>query len=262
MSTPSIPFPGSIISSGSKDKASVLAIQHRLNQVGCGPVAETGVFGVETFDAVELFQARSVDKFGVPLKVDAQVGPMSWGALFGIPVVTSPPVAASPLLAETLEVAAKEIGTLESPLGSNRGPRVDQYLRTVGIDPTTGSFPWCAAFLYFCFQTAADSLKIPNPVIKTAGVLDHWNRAGQKGIPRISNIDVVATPSLVQPGLIFVITTGNGNGHTGIVEKVDGVQLTTIEGNTNLNGSREGIGVFRHTMRRISQINKGFIDYR
>jgi len=257
-----MPFPGSVISTGSTDKVSILAIQRRLNQLGCGPVAEDGVFNIATFDAVELFQARSVDKFGVPLKVDAQVGPMTWGALFGEPAVAPPPAAASPLIAQTLADAVKEIGTLESPLGSNRGPRVDRYLRSVGIDPTQGSFPWCASFLYFCFQSAADSLKVANPVIKTAGVLDHWNRAGREGIPRLSNIDATATPSLVQPGLIFVITTGNGNGHTGIVEKVDGVQLTTIEGNTNLDGSREGIGVFRHTMRRISQINKGFIDYR
>jgi len=40
------------------------------------------------------------------------------------------------------------------------------------------------------------------------------------------------------------------------------VQMATIEGNTNLTGSREGIGVFRHSMRRIGQINKGYIDYR
>src|SRR5215471_9954170 len=28
-------------------------------------------------------QTRNVDKFGVPLKADSQVGPMTWGALFG-----------------------------------------------------------------------------------------------------------------------------------------------------------------------------------
>ena len=261
MATPNIPFPGSVILSGSTDKTSVLAIQHRLNQLGCGPVAEDGIFGIETSDAVELFQVRSVDKFGVPLKVDGQVGPMTWGALFGNPVA-SRSAATSPLTTQALVIAATEIGTEENPLGSNRGPRVDQYLRSVGIDPTRGSFPWCAAFAYFCFQSAADFLKTPNPVIKTAGVLDHWNQAGQKGIPRLSSIDVTANPSLVQPGMLFIISTGSGNGHTGIVEKIDGVQLTTIEGNTNLDGSREGIGVFRHTMRRISQINKGFIDYR
>jgi hypothetical protein len=251
-----------VIGTGSTDQTAIRAIQTRLNQLGCGPVEVDGVFGVDTAEAVELFQARSVDKFGVPLKQDGQVGPMSWAALFGeqtVPVVTRAP---SALLAKVLEFASSEIGTMENPIGSNRGPRVDQYLRSVGLDPTEGSFPWCAAFVYFCFQNCAESLGVTKPVIKTAGVLDHWNRAGAASIPRLSAVDAAAKPSLVQPGMIFILTTGSGNGHTGLVEAVDGMQLTTIEGNTNLTGSREGIGVFRHTMRRISQINRGFIDYR
>ena len=259
---PSIPFPGSVIAAGSTDKAAVLAIQRRLNLLGCGPVSEDGVFGIETTDGTELFQARSVDKFGAPLKVDGQVGPMTWGALFSEQAVPAVSTAPSALLKQVLTFAANEIGALESPLGSNRGPRVDLYLRASGLDPTQGSFPWCAAFVYFCFQNAAKDLGVPNPVVKTAGVLDHWNRAGRNGIPRVSTADATANPSLVQPGMIFILTTGNGNGHTGLVEAVDGVQLATIEGNTNQTGSREGIGVFRHSMRRIALINKGYIDYR
>jgi len=54
---------------------------------------------------------------------------------------------------------------------------------------------------------------------------------------------------------------GGGLGHTGIVEKVNGGFLTTIEGNTNDGGSREGIGVFRRTGRKIKDINKGFLQY-
>jgi hypothetical protein len=37
--------------------------------------------------------------------------------------------------------------------------------------------------------------------------------------------------------------------------------LITIEGNTNLPGDREGIGVFCRTGRKISEISKGFISY-
>ena len=42
---------------------------------------------------------------------------------------------------------------------------------------------------------------------------------------------------------------------------VDGGRLTTIEGNTNDGGSREGVGVFRRSERKIASINKGFLDY-
>ncbi|HWY19912.1 MAG TPA: peptidoglycan-binding domain-containing protein [Candidatus Acidoferrum sp.] len=259
-STISTPFPGTVLVAGSRGLA-VLAVQQRLNQVGCGPIQEDGVFGVETLDAIELFQARSADTSGAPLKADGAVGPMTWGALFGADSTPVNATAPSPLLTRTLQVASGEVGVLESPLGSNRGPRVDQYLTAVGLDPASGSYAWCAAFVYFCFQQAANALSVSNPAIKDAGVLDLWNRAGSQGVRRIAAAEASAMPSLVQPGCLFVIGTGSGHGHTGIVEQVAGVRLTTIEGNTNLNGSREGIGVFRRTGRTIATINLGFIQY-
>jgi hypothetical protein len=248
-----------IIAPGDPDRSSVLAIQKRLNQLGCGPVSEDGDFGPETFDAVELFQARSVDHHGDPLVVDGRVGPMTWAALFGpIPVVKS---AENFLQARALQTAASQIGVMEQPPGSNRGPQVDIYLRSVGIDPAGGSYAWCAAFVYWCFRDAAQALGLPNPAIRSAGVLDCWNRAGAVGVHRISFAEANSTPALVKPGMVFVMSMGSGNGHTGFVEEVDGVVLTTIEGNTNQGGSREGIGVFRRKGRRLSSINRGFIDY-
>jgi hypothetical protein len=61
--------------------------------------------------------------------------------------------------------------------------------------------------------------------------------------------------------MVFVLRTGGDTGHMGLIEKVQGSLLTTIEGNTNLNGSREGIGVFRRSGRTITSINLGFLDY-
>ncbi len=60
--------------------------------------------------------------------------------------------------------------------------------------------------------------------------------------------------------MIFVIDHGSGLGHTGLVEKVGGGLLTTIEGNTDASRTREGGGIYRLT-RKIVEINKGFIDY-
>jgi hypothetical protein len=45
-------------------------------------------------------------------------------------------------------------------------------------------------------------------------------------------------------GSIFIIDFGKGLGHTGFVVSVVGDVIHTIEGNTNDDGSREGIGVF------------------
>ena len=53
-----LPFPGRVITVGDEDSATVLAIQHRLAQLGCGPIEEDGDFGPKTKAAVQLFQAR------------------------------------------------------------------------------------------------------------------------------------------------------------------------------------------------------------
>ena len=60
---------------------------------------------------------------------------------------------------------------------------------------------------------------------------------------------------------MFVVDTGGGHGHMGLVAEVLGGKLITIEGNTNDGGSREGVGVFRRESRKIAEINKGFVDY-
>lgn len=259
MSTPS--YPGRIIQLGEPDQQVVSAVQQRLAERGCGPLEATGVFDARTRAAVRLFQARFPDRTGVPLVVDGKVGSITWESLFGDGSIPSAATAADALLAKTLEVAAGEVGVLEEPPGSNRGLRVDEYLRSVGLDPTQGSFAWCAAFVYWCFGQAARNLGRDNPLIRTGGVLDHWRRAEPAGIPRLSAADAAADPGRIQPGMIFVLDAGGGAGHTGLVESVQGGRLVTVEGNTNDDGSREGIGVFRRSGRKIVSINRGFIAY-
>jgi hypothetical protein len=255
-------FPGRVVQPGDADADVVRAIQRRLNETGCGPVAEDGVFAAQTTAAVKLFQARFPDVDGQPLRIDGLVGAVTWAALFGRGSVPTVDTAADPLLAAALAVAALEVGTMEEPPGSNRGPEVDAYLRSVGLDPTQGSFPWCAAFVHFCFAKAAKQLGRKNPLARTAGVLDHWERA-QRTATTITAAKAHLHEELVQPGHIFIIDTGNpgGDGHTGIVAEIAAGKLVTIEGNTNDGGSREGVGVFRRESRRVRDVNVGFIDY-
>jgi putative peptidoglycan binding protein/CHAP domain-containing protein len=241
----------------------VKAIQHRLNEVGCGPIEETGIFDRETTKrSVKLFQARFRDASGVALVMDGEVGPLTWSAMFGtssVPSSSSPP---SLLVKAAIEFATTQVGVRESPLGSNRGREIDQYLRAVGLNPVGNSFAWCVAFTHFCYLKAAESLGRENPHIKTAGVLDHWKRAGRKpGVVRIAKVQAVADPGLVKPGSLFIIDVGGGFGHSGMVIKTANGRLVTIEGNTNDDGSRNGIGVFRREARKINEINTGFIDY-
>lgn len=146
---------------------------------------------------------------------------------------------------KAIEIAVGQIGTKEDPIGSNKGPQVDQYLKSVGLD---GGYSWCMAFVYWCFNEAAKTAAPigATPLYQTAGVLDAW-------IHRTKNQE--HTP---QAGDIFIMDLGHGNGHTGIVEKIntDGT-LGTIEGNTNDNGSREGYEV----IRRVRKNTKPIIGY-
>ena len=266
------PYPGHFIRRDSGDLASVRLIQGRLRALGFtepkpggkpGPLSVDGEFGDDTFNAVALFQTRHTDLDGDPLEVDGEVGSNTWGALFGrATVAASLAVAENEVLARVLEVAAGEVGVLEDPPGSNRGERVEQYQRGVGVDPGE---PWCVAFVFFCFATAAQALGVDNPMVtkrtKTGSVVELWNLARANGVNTITHDEALDDPSRVQPGMVFIISTGGGHGHTGLVTRVAGGKLETIEGNTNDGGSREGIGVFRRTGRTVNGINRGFINF-
>src|SRR5262249_17302173 len=205
---------------------------------------------------------RNVDSKGNPLRQDGRVGPLTWAALFGHDTVPSAKGPASPLLAGALREADSQEGVREQPKDSNSGPEVDQYLRRVGVplDLPAKSKSWCAAFVYWSFDEAARALGRQNPVVRTAGCLDHCNRAVGAGATRLLASKAANDPGLVGAGMIFVIDHGEGRGHTGLVESADAGLLHTIEGNTDASLTREGGGVYRLT-RKLGDINKGFIDY-
>jgi hypothetical protein len=131
---------------------------------------------------------------------------------------------------KTIEVAITQLGVEEIPKGSNAGPEVEIYLKSVGLGK---GYSWCMAFVYWCVQQSSIKTSIKNPLKKTGGVLVQYN----------SSVALVTqTP---QPGDIFIMDLGKGLGHTGIVEKVEKDLIHTIEGNTNDEGSREGYKVCR-----------------
>jgi hypothetical protein len=258
-------FPGRVMRRGERDAGIVRTLQSALAQAGYGPFND-GVFDAAMAAAVRRFQAQHVDVSGRALLIDGEVGSFTWAALFPQPIPT-PSSAPSTLMLQTLAIAGSQVGQMEVPLLSNRGPQVDEYLRAVGIDPehsSTDGRNWCMAFVYWSFQTASRTLGGTCPLPKSAGCLDHWNRAARvPGARRIPRAAAYADASLVKPGLVFILDLGAGHGHTGIVERpMEGGRLVTIEGNTNNDGSRTGVGVFRLQRRKLSDRSlKGFIDY-
>jgi cell wall-associated NlpC family hydrolase len=246
-------YPNRIIRKGESDAAIIIAIQKQLVANGIGSFQFIGKYGPKTFAAVKLFQSTHTDQLGNPLIIDGEVGALTWAALFGkstVPTIT----AFGDLAVEVLKVARSQVGIMEVPAGSNSGREVNEYLQSVNCGP--GNF-WCAAFIYWCFQKATVNLGRQNPLVKTAGCLDHWRRTqGAKVLSR----QAVDNPSSISPGAVFIIDHGQGFGHTGLVAKVEGGMIHTIEGNSNPGGGRNGLGVF-NIVRKINMINKGFIVY-
>lgn len=136
---------------------------------------------------------------------------------------------------KTIEIAKTQIGIREQ--SENWGKQIELYLRTVGIDYPA---PWCAAYTYWCVQEASDALGLSNRVVRSAycPTISSWAS---------SNKILYTTPAVGD----FFLVYGTRARHIGFVTKTltDGVK--TIEGNTNLNGSPEGIGVFE----RVRPIN-------
>ncbi len=257
-------YPGRIIKAGEQDAAIVRALKEQLNRVlvlapGDRLNPQDPNFGPRMKQLIKLFQARNVDNQGRPLKQDGEIGSLTWEALFGPATVPASAAPAEGLLEQVLAVAAGEEAkqVREVPRNSNRGPEVDAYLRSAGVSP---GLSWCCAFVYWCFKEAAASLGRPNPMVRTAGCLDHWNRAPGNGARRVLAPQAVRNPELVRAGMVFIMDHGGGLGHTGLVERVDGGLITTIEGNTDASRTREGGGVYRLN-RKLVEINKGFIDY-
>jgi len=252
-------YPGRYITHRESDVSIQNAVRARLREKmpDLHDLPQTGRIDKAVRSAIKMFQSRNVDGAGRPLKDDGIIGPLTWAALFGDDYATdwiTHKISSSAVLTAYREA---ERGVREDPRNSNRGDRVEDYLASVGLP---GGYSWCQAFVYWCFEQAAHSTGADNPVPRTAGVLDHWRKAPGAGGRRIKTQTVLANPSLLTPGMVFIMNHGRGLGHTGIVEKVRGGLIHTIEGNTDASRTREGGGVYRLT-RKISDINTGFIDY-
>lgn len=137
------------------------------------------------------------------------------------------------LIDKTLEVALAQKGVRE--VGENRGQKVEAYLQSVGLGPGN---PWCAAFVYWCIEEAAGALSCDNPFLRTGScrALSGWAEEHALLEPRPEVGDVFLHWSTVDQ--VYRAS------HTGLVTCVTGSEFSTVEGNTNLDGSREGIGVF------------------
>ena len=155
-------------------------------------------------------------------------------------------------MADTItKLCSNEVGVQEVD-GSNCGIRVDQYKAATWLSPKRG-WPWCAAFVCWIVREALQDVGAKTKTKsfirpRTAGAWDFenwslaqdnttWTKKPHRGDIKAGDI-VIFTFSHIG----IAISAPDRNGY-----------VTTIEGNTDKAGSREGGGVFRKK-RHVSKI--------
>lgn len=119
--------------------------------------------------------------------------------------------------ASIVEIAQSQIGKGEIG-GDNRGPQVKKYTRGQEV-------AWCAAFVSWVRSQSGQA----SPYLLAAR--SYWKNYSHKRVARPRSGDLI------------IFARGNHQGHIGIVERVQGNTITTIEGN---------VGKFPATVRRFT----------
>ena len=180
-----------------------------------------------------------------PAGVTAQAPACSCSCVCAPRVVPAPPPAVVPLPTTPahLDTALAYVGTVEHG-GSNRGVRVERFLRSVGLGPGQ---PWCAAFVSYALTAA-----------RVHAPLDGQGRVIRSGLAArfITARSIRASEALrgvraVPDGSVVIWRRGSGPfGHAGFAVRWRGARGETVEGNTSSgqNGSQaNGDGVWRRT---------------
>jgi len=135
-----------------------------------------------------------------------------------------------------IQIAKSYIGNLE--IRSNAGFYDASFSTKMKAAGWYRGAPWCAFFTKHVYTAAYAEDKTLSTLIGncfTGGVIDTFRRV--KGNPAFT------TGSVPKPGAVVLWRLGKTTkGHAGIVLSVDQKNntMTTVEGNTNASGSREG----------------------
>lgn len=218
---------------GSKGDA-VKLLQERLALAGFAPgYGADGKFGTQT-----LFQVRKFQE-AVKLPPSGLVGHRTWSALLAM--TDSPPpgqrASLTDFQAAFLAILVAENGVREIG-GANRGPRVNEYLASVGLKP--GTF-WCQAFVYWGGEEAGALTRIKNPLPRTGSTQEFLRECKKRGW-------LVPPGAPLRPADIAVIRHDEDSGHVYVIKSTTSAKgprfVESVEGNTNNNGSSNGDGVY------------------
>jgi len=185
----------------------------------------------------------------LPVKAGTADAPVSFYALTGW-LDADTAAQGMTFIDHLVHIATQETGTEEVD-GTNCGPRVNQYKAATNLPPDE-PWPWCAAFVCWCVKEALKAAGIQETKgfkrPRTAGAWDlaNWSRRQD------DSTQTKRSPGTdIQRGDIICFTFS----HTGIATSGPDLNgyFTTIEGNTDGEGSREG-GAVLEKRRHISKV--------
>lgn len=132
-----------------------------------------------------------------------------------------------------LEIAATQVGTKESPANSNSGVKVREYQAATTLKGT--GWPWCAAFVNWCFLKAGKPLPLRSASVGYL-LADARNRGYVVSKPQRGDV------------VCFNFNGDNWPDHVGLVLRVlDARTIITIEGNTAVGNDANGGAVMQRT---------------
>lgn len=130
------------------------------------------------------------------------------------------------------DIYSSQVGVREQPVGSNWGPQVGTYLKSVKVNAPA---PWCAAFVHWCLDRAgiANTVTAWSPTAHNAKNIVYYQGKFRQD-PAPGDVFTLYFPKLRRIA------------HTGFFDRrINATIYCTVEGNTNEAGSREGDGVMR-----------------
>lgn len=146
-----------------------------------------------------------------------------------------------------LAEGVKWLGTKESPFGSNKC-KFSAWYGMVG--------PWCAMFVTYCFETAAQNVGKDSPSFVRGMYYAYVPYILNDARAQMRGLSITISP---KPGDL-VLYDWNYNGvpdHVGIFESGSNTSWTAIEGNTSQSSNSNGGEV----MRRNRNISRGLITF-
>lgn len=248
--TQEITFPGTI-TSGDKG-VKVKRVQEWL----CFHNSQTGIdsdFGSATDLAVKKFQTKK----GLPS--NGTVNRATWDALVA-PLLSA--LSASVPAGVSFDDAVLRVAKAhlrEHPIelgGDNRGP----WVRTYCSGSDGSDYLWCAGFVTFVLKQASNATGSPNPIAGSLSCdsLAYQARQSSRFVPGTAVASgATAWNTLGRCQIFLVRRTSTDWTHTGFSFDGSGNTFSTIEGNTNDDGNRNGYEVCQ---RSRSVPKKDFIN--